>query len=75
MRDRFCMTCPMAKSQIAISKTPRKGARYFLPWATKMVRRVPSVTTTASAKNTSTGKKGDSTKFAGNCTTSTALLR
>src|SRR4051794_40839984 len=53
------MIWPMANSQMLTSKTPRSGARAFMPRATKIVRMVASVTTHSSATKTSRGSQGD----------------
>src|SRR5262249_12110656 len=49
-------TGPTGNSQTEPSKSPRGGARYSTPRATKMVRIVQSVTTVTSARKTKRGK-------------------
>jgi hypothetical protein len=41
---RFCIICPIAKSQIVISKKASPAARAFIPFETVIIRIVPRET-------------------------------
>src|SRR5580693_3169961 len=54
---RFCITLPMANSQMLTSKMPIHMANTFCRWDRKMMRTVEMVTTHTSAKKIRTGNQ------------------
>src|SRR5205807_10002781 len=61
---RFCITLPMANSQMVISKVPRIDARTLRPRDTEMIRTVEMVTTHVSATKMTSGRmKGTANSY------------